>query len=130
MMNKMLFIISISCLNVLYMYIIYVGVCYCNHETITCGTFDCCFGLWSSFFNSIPIQFPYGVAVLFGTSCCDVTVLFILMFLQFSLFFSRLTVFMLCVLTSCVWWWLHKLKHVAIPLRQINALYTMSVSEF
>jgi hypothetical protein len=78
----MLFVISVvSCLNVLYMYIVYVGVRYCNHDTITCGYLRVLFGLWCSSFISIPLRFPYGVVVLFGTSCFNVPALFIPVFL-------------------------------------------------
>jgi hypothetical protein len=95
----MLFVVSVvSCLNVLYMYIVYVGVRYCNHDTITCSYLRVLFGLPSSCFISIPIRFPYGVVVLFGTSCCDVPVLFIPMFLQCSLFSCRF----ICLLVLCL----------------------------
>jgi hypothetical protein len=89
-----------SCLNVSYMHIIYVGVHYCNRDTITCGCPQMLFALWSSYFISIPIGFPYAVVALFGTSCCDVPALFISMFLRSSFFFYFYRFIHLRVLTS------------------------------
>jgi hypothetical protein len=42
------------------------------------------------------------VVVLFGTSCCDVPVLFIPMFLQSSFFFCRFICLLVCVWLCCM----------------------------
>jgi hypothetical protein len=95
----MLFVMFVvSCLNVLYMYIIYVDVHYCSHDTIICGYLRVLFGFWSSCFISVPIRFPCGVVILFGTSCYDVPALFIPMFLQSSFFFCGF----ICRLVLCL----------------------------
>jgi hypothetical protein len=103
MMNKMLFVMSVSCLNVLYIHIVYADFRYCNNGTITCDMLKCRFGLWCSCFISNPIRLPYWVVVLFGTSCCDVPVLFIPMFLQSSFFFCRfICLLVMCLASLCV----------------------------
>jgi hypothetical protein len=74
------------------MHIIYVGVHYCNRDTIPSGYPQVLFGLWSSFFHFYSHSsslWSSRLVSLFETSCCDAPAPFICKILRSVFFFCR-----------------------------------------
>jgi hypothetical protein len=111
-----------SCLNILYINTIHVGVHYWNYNTIICSYLWELFWLWSSLFI-LPFDFLTEQPRCSELVMTFYTVYFYVSLVRFSLFYGFIHLLHFCIWLRCVtdcnwlvftaWWWLYKSKHVA-----------------
>jgi hypothetical protein len=91
-----------SCLNILYIKTIHVGVHYCNYKAIICSYLQVLFWLWSSLFI-LPFDF-----LMEQPHCSDLvvvmfyTVYFYISLVWFSLFHGFIHLLHFCIWLRCV----------------------------